>query len=1710
MLNLKRQRGLSVGLLSATCALAQVITTVAGTDVHFPSQGIAALNAPLRHVRGIAADFKGNVFVVDPMSNVVAQIAPNGTLTVVAGNGLAGFSGDGGPAVNASLNFPSGVAVDSVGNLYIADTSNDRIRKVAGGVITTIAGNGNGVYNGDGMPATNASLQTPYGLTVDSAGNVYIADTYNHRIRKITAGIIETVAGNGTAGFSGDGGPATSAELNQPLDVAVDSSGTLYIASIFSGVRKVSGGVITSITTVGGAGEAVAVDPSGSLYVASGTQILKVSGGTTTVAAGNGSSGSLGDGGPAINASLSVAYGVALDSAGDIYIADTFNQRVRKVTPSGTISTIAKGGLTGDGGSASASSVFEPWGVAVDASGNLFIADSGNNRIRKVAGGIITTVAGNGNAGFSGDGGLAVNATLNGPRDVALDSAGNLYIADSSNARVRKVSGGIITTVAGGNSSGLGDGGPATNASMNPESIAVDQANNLYISDIANGRIRKVSGGTIITIAGNGNAGFSGDGGPATSAAINPIIGGIAVSSGGDVYLADYMNNRVRKISGGIISTVAGNGTGGFSGDGGPATSASLNLPNSVRVDGAGNLYIGDYLNSRIRQVSNGTIASVAGGGVGSGGDGGPALGASFSPWGLALDSAGDIFIGDVINNRVREVLKSVSYRVAPTAMNFMVTGGDPVPVSQTLTLSSAVAGLAFTASTNVPWLSVTPVSGSIPAQVLVSVDASNLTESTYQGAITISVPGASPGSTTIAVNVGLASQAPAPVVTADPASINFAFSQGADAGTAQLTVSSAAPGPFSFTAAASTTTGGSWLQVSSSGGSVTVGSPVSLTVRATPGSLAVGTYSGAITISSPSTGQNLVVPVTMALSAPPQKIVLSQLGFTFTAVAQGGAALPQALGILNTGAGTLNWTANVSTIPPASGWLSVSASSGTVNRPFLDVSFTNVMVNAGSLAPGDYYGQVQISAAGASNSPQIAVVALKVLPPGSNPGPDVRPTGLTFTGVSGAANPGSQSFTIGNLTANPITFGSAVAYVGGGSWIKYLPTDATISPATPADVVVQPDFSNLSSGVRRAALTLAFDDGSIQTISILSVLAPPGTTLGQNSKEKRRAAGGCTPTSLLPQFTQIAFGSNATVSVGYPALIASYIVDDCGSPMTSGSVVVSFSNGDPPLSLISLQDGHWTASWQPVNPSASVTLTLNAIEPDQALTGTRQSAPQTAQLSAQNPPILSGVPESVGTLAGGAFAPGDLILIKGFGLADGQAISPSTPLKQQLAGASVVIGGRILPLLYADSAQVVGVIPSDAPVNSSQQVIVQRDNVPGLPAPLIIATTHPAVLTADGSGQGQGLIYKANGATTTLADANNPVQAGDTVVVYCTGLGVTDAKGSASNTVTLSIGGRTAPVSFAGVALPQSYPPGGAPLLLGLVSGGLGGLYQVTTTVPDGVSGSAVAVKISSAGQVSQSGVTLAVGGGPMSGGVPTIASVVTAGGFPDIAQNDWIQINGANLASPTVPANGIVWSNAPEFAAGRMPTTLGGVSVTVNSSAAFVYYVSASQINVLTPLDSTLGPVQIVVTNAGSSSAPFTANMRTAAPSLPLFGATNYIVATHGDYSLVGPTSQSLPGYSFSPAKPGETILLYAFGFGLPTTPVVNGVSSQVGPLPMLPVIQIGGLQATVAAANVISPGLYQFNVVVPNAPDGDNLVTCAYAGQTSPAGKTLAVER
>ena len=745
--------------------MAGYIYTIAGNGTTgYSGDGGAAVYAQLNSPRYLTIDSNGNTYIAQYGNNCIRKVAADGVITTVAGNGSAGYSGDGGLATEAQLNKPFGVAVDNNSNLYIADYGNNCIRKVtADGIITTVAGNGNAGYAGDGGLATEAQLNKPYGVAVDSNGNTYIADYGNNRIRKVTAdGIITTVAGNGSGGYAGDGGQATEAQLNKPMGVAVDNNYNLYIADYGNyRIRKAAtDGIITTV-------------------------------------AGNGSAGYAGDGRPAIVAQLSPSD-VALDSCNNLYIADFSNERVRfikaadsqiltppvlsadsidniignpiditftdneswrnaitevkigetllessqytketgKITIDASVFTTPKNyivmvkssgyldaavnqsiisfnlsdleagyiytiagngtqGYSGDGGKAVYAQLNKPLKVAVDNQGNYYIADQYGHRIRKVdTDGNISTIAGNGKAVYSGDGGPAISAQLNYPTDVTVDGTGNLYIADSSSIRIRKVAtDGNISTVAGNGSRGYsGDGGPAVSAQLKlPHGIAVDTKGNLYIADCDAHCIRKVdTDGNISTVAGNGTNGYSGDGGSATSAQLN-VPYGVAVDLVGNVYIAEQQGHRIRKVdTDGNISTVAGNGTGGYSGDSGPAVNAKILAPWGVQVDGAGNIYIADTGNYCIRKVdASGTITTVAGNGKrGYSGDGGPTVGAQFtSPSGITVNSAGDLYIADFGNYCMRFIKAAAAELLIPPTLTTDTTTntiGNPIDITFT------------------------------------------------------------------------------------------------------------------------------------------------------------------------------------------------------------------------------------------------------------------------------------------------------------------------------------------------------------------------------------------------------------------------------------------------------------------------------------------------------------------------------------------------------------------------------------------------------------------------------------------------------------------------------------------------------------------------------------------------------------------------------------------------------------------------------------------------------------------------------------------------------------------------------------------------------------------------------------------------------------------------------------------------------------------
>jgi sugar lactone lactonase YvrE len=548
-------------------------------SVSATGDGGTATNAIVYRPFAVAVDGAGNLFVVENGNNRIRKVGLDGITTTVAGTGTAGYSGDGGPATNAGVPYPVDVAVDATGNLYISGYNpgynNHRIRRVGtNGIITVVAGTGTAGYSGDGGPATNAMLNYPQGLAVDAAGNLFIAES--KRIRRVgTNGIITTVAGNGTNGFTGDGGLATNTTV-PCWGVAASADGSFFVADYATArIRKVdANGIITTVagnasqnSTYAGNGcaalnarlnypAAVAVDPAGNLFITDGGNLRVRRVDTNqiiTTVAGNGLEGFAGDGGPAIEAKLYEPGGLAANAAGHLFIADSRNYCVRIVSPEGLITTVAgRGSHTPyDGIVATNAQLDNPDSVTLDATGNLVFSDY--NTIRKLCtNGLLTRLAGTGYTGYAGDGGVATLAMLYSPSGVAVDPAGNVFITDTGNQRIRRVdSNGVITTVAGKGTYGYaGDGGTATNAQFyNPGGLAVNAAGDLFIADSLNHRIRKVDAqGVITTVAGNGTNGYVGDGGSAIQAKIS-MPTGLALDAAGNLFIADYGNHRIRKVS---------------------------------------------------------------------------------------------------------------------------------------------------------------------------------------------------------------------------------------------------------------------------------------------------------------------------------------------------------------------------------------------------------------------------------------------------------------------------------------------------------------------------------------------------------------------------------------------------------------------------------------------------------------------------------------------------------------------------------------------------------------------------------------------------------------------------------------------------------------------------------------------------------------------------------------------------------------------------------------------------------------------------------------------------------------------------------------------------------------------------------------------------------------------------------------------------------
>ena len=742
-----------------------VIKTVAGT---YPEgDGGPATAALLESPSGVAVDTKGNLYIADGDLHGIRLVARNGTITTIAG--IDAYD----------------VAVDASGNVYAVDGYVGAYKITPAGGVSIVAGTTYG-YGGDNGPATAAQLASPEGIAVDAQGNIYIADTDNCRIRKITPdGKIQTIAGTGIPGTLGDNGTATQARLAYPVSVAVDSAGNVYIGEEY-GIRKINSAtqIISTIVGLGntvvdgpaltsavGSTLGLAVDAEGDVYVADGdNDVVRVIIGTNikTIAGTAGKAGFGGDGGTGAAALLNEPVGITLDSSGNLYVADQDNDRIREITAQGNISTVAGAShFGGDNGPATAALLHLPMHAMGDANGNLYVSDGANNRIRKIDGtGNITTIAGTGVCGYTGDNGPAAQATICGPTELALDSIGDIYFADTDNLVVRKIStGGVITTYAGTGTYGdTGDNGQATAATFSyPYGIAIGGNGVVYVADAGANRVRQISPQGVITpFAGTEQFGYAGDGSLATAAKLY-YPGELATDASGSVYIADISNHRIRKVTNGIITTAVGITTCCASGTG--ANAAYIGTPSGVAVDSAGNLYVSESNYSYIAKVNPAanTISMIAGtGDPGFAGDGGLATNASVDlPMGLWVTGAGDVYFADYANSRIREL-------VLDTPTGIAIAGGDAqsgttgsalgtaltvqmafragvavvgIPVTFAVTSGSATLS-ASTASTDAKGIAGVGVTlGSVAGPVTITATAAGLAPVTFHLTATVAVP---------------------------------------------------------------------------------------------------------------------------------------------------------------------------------------------------------------------------------------------------------------------------------------------------------------------------------------------------------------------------------------------------------------------------------------------------------------------------------------------------------------------------------------------------------------------------------------------------------------------------------------------------------------------------------------------------------------------------------------------------------------------------------------------------------------------------------------------------------------------------------------------------------------------------------------------------------------------------------------------------------
>jgi len=741
-----------------------------------------------------------------------------------------------------------------------------------------------------------------------------------------------------------------------------------------------------------------------------------------------------------------------------------------------------------------------------------------------------------------------------------------------------------------------------------------------------------------------------------------------------------------------------------------------------------------------------------------------------------------------------------------PVSLSFSYRTDDAGPPrAQTVSVFTTGASARFTVTPNTAeggnWLWLSNSSGQSPAVVQVSVQVGSLSPGTYQGQLLVAAERTSPGTVAVPVFLTVTSPPP-PELAISSTQLSVALVQGSPPVQQQLDVLNLGFGPLDFAAEIRTLSGGSWLSVGASSGRATPASRFSLTFAVDPGNLAPGVYLGEIAVRALNADQRKTLSVTLAVSRKPAMLV-SQSGLEFIAIRGGGTTPPQCVAVLSTGSGSIAWNTEAETLSRGGNWLRVSPAAGVSAAG--RVPEVCISADARGLDPGQYYGLVRIKG-DAANSPQAISILLSVLDANQSPGPMVHPTGIVAVGQTGAPNPAAQQVTITNLGGQPVSFASTGALT---------PASGTVGAAGSIQVSVQPSTSALGEGVYRDSLRLAFGDGTVRTVSLLSVV---GAAPSRPAKVGR-PADGCTPRFWAPQFTTLEDGF--TVAGGRPVAVQLKVVDNCGNPMTAGTVVLRFSAEDLALTLVPVGGGVWSWTWVPAQGAqrpVSLTATAVSVQGSTRLVG--QSADLRGRVIPAGGPtaaLPAGVFNSASFQQGDHVALASWVSLFGENLAESTAPSAGIPYTSELKGTEVRLGDLPLPLHYVSSRQINALIPHALYPNTLHHLLVRRGDTLSVPVQITVAETQPGIYSMNQQGTGQGAIVIAG--TSSVAGppgawpGSRPVRRGEYLSIYCAGVGVvTNPPGDGAPALTsplsttlaqpvVLIGGAAAEVTFSGLA---------------------------------------------------------------------------------------------------------------------------------------------------------------------------------------------------------------------------------------------------------------------------------------------------------------------